>query len=61
MSSNPTHPGQFPHDLSSTTFTDREQQLVVQQPRHHQCIFKQTTHHASHLQLRMQLAETQTT
>ena len=35
--------------------------MIAHQPRHHQCIFKQTTHHASHLQQRMQLAETQTT
>ena len=37
--SSPTPPRQFHHDPRSTTF---------QQPRHHhQCIFKQTTHHAS--------------
>ena len=35
--------------------------VIAQQPCPHQCIFKQTTHQAPHLQLRMQLAETQTT
>ena len=31
--------------------------MILQQPRHHQCTFKQTTHHTPHPQLRMQLAE----
>ena len=36
-------------------------QFALQQPRPQRSNFNQNTHHASHLQLRMQLAEKQTT
>ena len=58
--SSPTHSGHFHHDLRSTTFTDREQRLlsIRSSPMHPQA---NHAHQASPLQLRMQLAETQTT
>ena len=51
----PTNRDQSHHDLRSITANDCAI-LGIQQPRPHRPSFKQNTHHASHLQLRMQLA-----
>ena len=58
--SSPTHPGHFHHDLISTTFTDlnNDCSAAASSPMHLQA---NHAHQASPLQLRMQLAETQTT
>ena len=59
--STPTHAGHFHHDLRSTTFTDREQLLCSEAASSLMHLHANHAHHASPLQLRMQLAETQTT
>ena len=58
--SSPTHPGHFHHDLRSTTFADREQRLLSSRVITNESSSKPRAP-APSLQLRMQLAETQTT